>query len=304
MKPSHLCIILVAFIMLSGCQQGSPTSPGVQGDPIQTSSPLKTGTATLQPPALTPTRLSSPTYTPTISGCQDPHGNVNRLSIDSKLLSKPLFYQLYLPPCYDAKKANGYPLLILMHGQSFKDDQWVRLGVPDTADVLILSGEVPPFIIAMPYEEDWLKNPYVSKFGQSVVAELIPRLDAAYNTCAKKECRAIGGLSRGAAWAMHLGLTYWDVFGAIGGHSMPPFTGDPNFLPLWLRKIPVGQVPAIYMDIGDKDAYFRYASNWDKLLTYYKVPHQFIINSGKHEEAYWSAHEQDYLIWYTSHWQK
>ena len=58
------------------------------------------------------------------------------------------------------------------------------------------------------------------------------------------------------------------------------------------------------MDIGDKDVYFPYASNWDKLLTYYKVPHEFQINSGKHEEAYWSAHVQDYLIWYASHWQK
>ena len=191
-----------------------------------------------------------------------------------------------------------------MHGQLSKDDQWVRLGVPDTADALIFSGGVPPFMVAMPYEEYSLDNPYVSKFGQSVVEELIPWLDANYDTCAKKECRAIGGLSRGAAWAMHEGLIYWNIFGAIGGDSTVPFTGDPSYLPFWLRDIPEGQIPAIYMDIGDKDAFLPYTIRWDQLLTYYKVPHEFHINSGRHEEAYWSAHVQDYLIWYASHWQK
>jgi enterochelin esterase-like enzyme len=219
-------------------------------------------------------------------------------------MPKPLFFQLYLPPCYDAKKANGYPLLVLMHGQLSKDDQWVRLGVPDTADGLIYSGQAPPFIVVMPYEEYSLINPYESKFGKSVVEELIPWLDANYDTCPKKECRAIGGLSRGAAWAIHEGLIYWNTFGAIGGHSMPPFTGDPSYLPLWLRNIPAGQIPDIYMDIGDKDIYLPYASNWDKLLTYYNVPHQFHLNSGQHQEAYWSEHVQDYLVWYASHWQK
>jgi hypothetical protein len=85
---------------------------------------------------------------------------------------------------------------------------------------------------------------------------------------------------------------------------MPPFTGDPSYLPLWLRNIPAGQIPDIYMDIGDKDIYLPYASNWDKLLTYYNVPHQFHLNSGQHQEAYWSEHVQDYLVWYASHWQK
>ncbi|MDR3574255.1 MAG: alpha/beta hydrolase-fold protein [Anaerolineaceae bacterium] len=304
MKPKYLSFILLACFFLSGCQPATPIASAVQTDPKQVSTPTIIHTATLPEPSLTPTPLPSATLSPTPVGCQEAHGSVTRQSIDSKLLAKPLFYELYLPPCYDAKKPNGYPLLILMHGQTFNDDQWVHLGVPDTADGLILSGGVPPFIVAMPYEEDWLKNPYISKFGQSVVEELIPSLDASYDTCAKKECRAIGGLSRGAAWAMHLGLIYWNTFGAIGGHSMPPFTGDPSYLPLWLRNIPAGQIPSIYMDIGDKDVYFPYASNWDKLLTYYKVPHEFHINSGKHEEVYWSAHVQDYLMWYASHWQK
>jgi len=296
--------MLLVFILLPGCQPGTPPATAVQNNSTYTSIPITASTATPQPPSSTPTLLPSPTLTPPPAGCEEQHGSVNRQSIDSKLLPKPLFYQLYLPPCYDAKKANGYPLLILMHGQLFTDDQWVRLGVPTTADTLILSGQVSPFIVAMPYEEYSLINPYESKFGESVVEELVPWLDANYNTCAKKQCRAIGGLSRGAAWAMHEGLIHWDVFGAIGGHSMPPFTGDPSYLPLWLRNIPSGQIPLIYMDIGDKDVYLPYASNWDKLLTYYKVPHEFYINAGQHNEAYWSAHVEDYLVWYASHWQK
>jgi enterochelin esterase-like enzyme len=304
LKPKYLCLMLLAFILLPGCQQVTPAVSAVQDDPTQISTSVEASTATLRPPSPTPTPLPSATLTPTPAGCQDQHGSLNRQSIDSKVMPKPLFFQLYLPPCYDAKKANGYPVLILMHGQLSKDDQWVRLGVPDTADGLIYSGQVPPFIVVMPYEEYSLINPYESKFGKSVVEELIPWLDANYDTCPKKECRAIGGLSRGAAWAMHEGLIYWDIFGAIGGHSMPPFTGDPSYLPLWLRNIPAGQIPDIYMDIGDKDVYLPYASNWDKLLTYYNIPHEFQINSGQHQETYWSEHVEDYLVWYASHWQK
>ena len=48
---------------------------------------------------------------------------------------------------------------------------------------------------------------------------LVPYVDTHYNTCAERDCRAIGGLSRGAQWALRIGLAEWQTFGAIGGSN-------------------------------------------------------------------------------------
>ena len=127
---------------------------------------------------------------------------------------------------------------------------------------------------------------------------LLPWIDATYNTCTDRTCRAIGGLSRGGAWALHLGFSRWDLFGAIGGHSTPPFNGSGDRLSGWLEAIPAGDVPRIYMDIGENDPYRTYAEAFEKRLTGYGVEHVWILNKGTHNEEYWSAHAEEYLRWY------
>jgi enterochelin esterase-like enzyme len=223
----------------------------------------------------------------------------------STLLSKPLTFSIYLPPCYSDHPEALYPVLYMLHGQGFTDDQWVRLGATQAADQLISSGQARPFLIVMPYEENsTLSDPNTSHFGDALVSELVPWIDAHYPTCSQRICRAIGGSSRGAAWAVRIGLTHPALFAFIGAHSLPPFIGDLYQAEYWLRDIPAGQMPQLYLDIGRSDMYMPDARRFEQVLSDHHVPHVWLLNNGSHDEVYWGAHVTEYMQWYVSNWGK
>ena len=212
-------------------------------------------------------------------------------------------YLVYLPPCYDELTDRNYPVLYLIHGQNFDHNQWINLSIDETADALIAAGEIPPLIIVLPRDRNWAQ-PSEDMFGEVLVNELLPTIDDQYRTIPEREMRAIGGLSRGAGWAVHLGLRYWDLFSAIGAHSLPVFWDDTRHIRTWLDQIPNDQLPRIVIDIGENDRPQIMASTvwFENLLTEKLFPHEFYLNQGFHNEAYWRAHVEDYLRWYTKAW--
>lgn len=239
-----------------------------------------------------------PSLTPTPSGCRETSGRVEDLQVETSRLPRPLQARVYLPPCYADRPGSPYPLLLMLHGQSATKDQWPRLGLLRAADRLIAAGVLPPLLIALPYEQDNLSNPYESGYGDALVSDLLPWLEGHYNACRERSCRAIGGLSRGAAWAMDLGLAHWDVFSAIGAHSLAPFYGDYTKLPYLAREIPRDELPRIHMDSGKRDRYLSQARHYSELLTQNKLPHEYEEPEGEHDEAYWAKHVEEYLRWY------
>ena len=85
------------------------------------------------------------------------------------------------------------------------DNQWVRLGVVEEADKLILSGKAPPFIIVFPDDQYW-NTPPGPGFGGRLISYLIPYIDQTYRTLTDRKYRALGGLSRGGGWTIRLGF--------------------------------------------------------------------------------------------------
>jgi enterochelin esterase-like enzyme len=221
--------------------------------------------------------------------------------LDTALLAKPMTYHVYLPPCYDDEPERHYPVLYLLHGQTYNEEQWIRLGVPATADGLIASGEISPLIIVFPYDYSHLQ-PREYRFEDTFMEVLIPQIDMAYRTRQGAAQRAIGGLSRGGAWALHLGIHHPDVFGSIGAHSPAIFYSDSGSLPLYLRDIPADQLPRIYIDAGDADSQLQTSQNFKKFLDAGNLPYEWHQYVGFHNEAYWGAHVADYLRWYAQGW--
>jgi enterochelin esterase-like enzyme len=223
------------------------------------------------------------------------------LSVD--ILPQPLQFRVYLPPCYREQPDRRYPVLYLIHGQSFNDDQWDRLGADEIADQLIASGDRPPFLIVMPRDRVW-KPPEEDMFGQAVVNHLISFVEQRYRALDGRENRSIGGLSRGASWAVHLGFFNWELFSAVGAHSLPVFWSDGYKLSGLLDSIPVESMPRIFMDIGDKDqeAILKSARWFADLLNQKNIPHEWYLFTGYHEEEYWSSHIELYMRWYTQEW--
>ena len=266
---------------------------------IPTNQPVSSATPT---PANTSTPLPSPT--PTSLACWAAGGRFESGSLETELLRHPLEYRIYLPPCYDALAEQTYPTLYLIHGQSYNDDQWERLGAGEVADALIAAEEVPAFVMVMPRDRLW-SEPTQDKYGQAVVEDLLPWIEANYRVIPERSMRAVGGLSRGGAWALHLGLTYPDMFGAVGMHSGFAFHSDAPHLRGWLDETPADQIPRFYLDVADNDRPDIYDSAvwFEAMLTEFNLPHEWHIFIGYHEEIYWQAHVAQYLQWYADGWE-
>ena len=218
-------------------------------DASATSLPPPTATAAPSPtPA--PTLIPSATPTPTALPCRETAGQIKRFELLSPYLKKPLNYRMYFPPCYDDSGETRYPVLYMLHGQTYNDDQWVRLGIGTALDELIVAKAVRPFLIVLPYEVDTFADPYADGYGKALLETLIPWIDAFHPTCAEAACRAIGELSRGGAWSFLLALDHPELFGAAGGHSMVPFGGMARRLPNQLRAMPEGGLPRLWIDTG------------------------------------------------------
>jgi enterochelin esterase-like enzyme len=233
--------------------------------------------------------------------CWDQPGRTEDGSLRTNLLPLPLDYRIHLPPCYDQEPDRHYPVLFLIHGQNYNNDQWDRLGADETAKDLVAAGQIAPFILVLPRDR-WWNQPTENNFGQVLIESLIPWVDENYRTLPERSYRSIGGLSRGAAWAVHLGLSHWELFGALGAHSLPVFWTDTFHIRAWLDAIPLESMPRIYMDTGEKDYLIRSTLWFEGVLNEKGIPHEWYLFPGYHEEAYWQSHVEQYLRWYAQNW--
>lgn len=285
-------LLTILFTLLMAAAACSPPS-----QPVATPTSLPPPASPVPSPL--PTFAMPPTATPL--ACLTQPGRVEEGVLDSFKPAQE--FRIYLPPCYDEKPDERYPVLYLLHGQTYNDDQWLRLGAVDVLDELILSGESQPFIIVFPDDRYWnlVAGP---GFGDRLINHLIPHIDSSYRTVADRQHRAIGGLSRGAGWSLRLGLTQWQLFGRIGLHSLAVLQKDAAKLKDWIPAIPPASRPTIFMDIGDNDQELAMAQRIESQFTDYDISHEWHLYSGAHTENYWRSHVEEYIRWYAGQWKQ
>jgi len=290
--------ILRMTLLLSLLAGLSACSPSNQSLPAPANIPPTSTHYLIEINTVTP---SSPTETPTPTPltCLTQPGHVEEGLLETT--KPPQAYFIYLPPCYDEQADKRYPVLYLLHGQTYTDDQWIRIGAVTALDNLILSGESQPFIIVFPDDSYWNLPPGAG-FGLRLVEDLIPYIDSTYRTLPDRNHRAIGGMSRGAGWALRLGFTRWDLFNVIGLHSLAIFQNDASKIDNWIADIPPALRPAIFMDIGDNDQELMKAIIVEAKFTENGLAHEWRRYGGAHTEEYWSAHVNEYIEWYAEQW--
>ncbi len=331
LRPIFMLVVLVCF-GLPACQTTAPDNSAGVAQTTATRTPFQAVSATVVvPPTMPATAAASMTAQPTATNtnipatasalptstltpepantstpepeqCSEITGRIEEKETAFQADGTPFNFRVYLPPCFDSRTGAPYPTLYMIHGQTFSDDQWQRLGIAEAADEMISSGNAPPFMIIMPREPNTFADIYLSSFYSDVTDGLVGWVDDQYPTCAQRECRAIGGLSRGGAWALYMGFTRWELFGAVGAHSTPPFNTTPRDFPGWVQQIPPDSLPRVYMDIGRSDPYLSYASAMESQMVDLGVPHEWYLFNGTHNEEYWSEHVDGYLVWYTQPW--
>ncbi len=214
-------------------------------------------------------------------------------------------YRVYLPPCY-GRDGRVYPTLYMFGGNIHDEAIWDTLGLDEAAEAAIAGGDIPPLLIVMP-DNGWLANTTTSgptSYEGFVLDELIPYIEATYCAWPSAAGRAVGGISRGGYWSLMMAFRRPDLFGSVGSHSPalidshagpaedPAITGATNNL---------GHL-RIWIDIGERDPYLVEARPLHEALAAAGVPHEWHVNAGTHDEAYWRANLDSYLVWYSDGW--
>jgi len=148
-----------------------------------------------------------------------PHGNVQQILFPSKSTSTSRRAFVYTPPAYGKDKNKRYPVLYLQHGWGEDETAWTNQGHANLImDNLIAEGKIKPFIIVMTYgmtneiKFGGLRNFDITPFQTVLVDELIPYVDANFNTIADQQHRAMAGLSMGGMETHMITLNKPDVF--------------------------------------------------------------------------------------------
>ena len=290
MRIGNIMILLLLTLILTACQAVGLQTPAPTSTQIQAASEVDS----ILTPTLTPT--------PEPEKCVETSGQVERITFQSSLMQNPYTVSIYTPPCYVQDNSEEYPVLYLLHGQNMDDTFWLSLGAAEIVDSLFLQGS-QPFLMVMPFEVDNFDLPTESKFGDSIINELIPWIEEHYSVCTTRDCRAIGGISRGGGWALRLAMRNFDVFGAVGAHSPGPMAGDWWQAQKHLETHPASDYPRIYIDRGEDDFLQKDIDSFENVLASNGILHEFHINPGLHNQAYWQEHVAEYLKWYADGWQ-
>jgi predicted alpha/beta superfamily hydrolase len=148
-----------------------------------------------------------------------PHGNVQQILFPSKSTKTSRRAFVYTPPGYGKDQSKLFPVLYLQHGWGEDETAWSNQGhVNLIMDNLIAEGKIRPFIIVMTYgmtndiKFGGLRNFDIKPFQTVLVDELIPYIDANFNTLADQNHRAMAGLSMGGMETKQITLNKPEVF--------------------------------------------------------------------------------------------
>lgn len=292
-------ILVILAVLLTGCASDRRQPQDQRGVAQAASAP--TAAPTAAPPSLAQPDASS--------------SRVEQQTFHSVALDRAMPYRIYLPPGYDAKTQQRYPVLIMLHGIYAGHKEWAAYGLFDQADRLMGSGEIPPFIIVLPEgEQDYWVNHADGgpRWGDYTAQDVVREIDGRYRTLTQREKRAVGGLSMGGHGALQLGINYNDTFGVVGAHAatlrepgtMPDFFGDEAFYmghyprPLFRDHPDQAKRLKIWIDVGNGDEWRPGVEAFHNQLVEEGIPHEWHVFEGIHHDSYWTRYAPDYLRFY------
>jgi len=164
-----------------------------------------------------------------------PHGVLHHHFYKSNVVGDQRDYYVYTPPGFDPKAKTKYPVFYLLHGYSDGADGWTAVGKANfILDNLLAQNKIKPMIVVMPlgygtpemirlkwnaWQHPDLEQLNLENFRKALITEVIPQVESAYPVSAKREDRAIAGLSMGGSESLFTGLNNLDKFAYVGSFS-------------------------------------------------------------------------------------
>jgi enterochelin esterase family protein len=173
-----------------------------------------------------------------------PRGAVTRHFYHSAVAGDDRDFWVYTPANYDPKRKAAYPTLYLLHGLGDDSNSWIESGAANAIlDNLIAQGKAKPMVMVNPLGYGNAGGPSTAmgdtmlpNYARTVLEEVMPQVEKAYNVSKDRNERAIAGLSMGGAEAAFVGLNHLDKFAWIGSFS--------GAYVMWPRATPTGGAAA------------------------------------------------------------
>jgi enterochelin esterase family protein len=229
------------------------------------------------------------------------HGAVSAVDYWSTTLNAKRRAHVYTPPGY-MRGAARYPVLYLVHGAGDSDDSWTSVGHANyILDNLIAARKAKPMIIVMPFGHtpdrpgvDVLNN---DDFGNDLLKDVIPYVDANWRTVPGPRSRAMAGLSMGGAHTLRYGIPHPEVFNYVGVYSMGLMD---TALVSWYEKKNAAalaraakEMKLVYYAVGKDDFLYRSIAPTRAMLAKYGIKDVYNESGGGHEWRNWRRYLAD-----------
>lgn len=227
-------------------------------------------------------------------GCQSP-GVVRSLTLDQTSRGTSYTYGLYLPPCYESRAEGSFPVVYLVPGRGSGPGAWFAAGAAQVADDLILSGEVPPFLIVTSENIDGDPD------AEVILEDLIPYIESNYPVSPDHRHRAVAGGSLGGIAAYRIGFRYPDRFATVGIFGSGAISGEEARIRAWLAE--AEKQPRVFLNTGFEDPLMlERARVMLALLDESGTAHTHIFSRGGHNYDYWVLNLPAYVHWLALDW--
>ncbi len=156
-----------------------------------------------------------------------PRGAITRHFYHSAVANDDRDFWVYTPAGYDPKRREAYPVLYLLHGLGDDAYAWISTGAANVIlDNLIAQGKARPMVMVNPLGYGNAGGPSTAmaadmlpNYARTLLEEVMPQVEKAYNVSKDHNQHAIAGLSMGGAEATFVGLNHLDKFAWIGSFS-------------------------------------------------------------------------------------
>jgi enterochelin esterase-like enzyme len=256
------------------------------------------------------------------------HGEWREVSFYSPALDREMAYFIWLPPGYEragqtgdgevATAPAGYPTLYLLHGLGTPErhgkTEWRDFGVGEVLDRLLALDLIDPMIVVLPEGEQsyWINQAGGGpRWADYLAEDVVGHVDASYRTDARRERRAVGGLSMGAHGALQLALNHPEVFAVVGSHAptlrsyerSPQYFGDLTWFghydPLTLAQTTTtARRFTTWIDIGHLDTWRTGVERLRQIMAAQGAPVEYRVLEGEHQTWYWATYLPEYLRFY------
>ena len=247
-----------------------------------------------------------------------PHGTVSKVWYKSKAEGINRRLTVYTPAGYETSRTK-YPVLYVLHGVGGDEDAWVTQGrATQILDNLIARGAAKPMIVvftngnisqeAAPlenstgYTRPTMQLPKTMEGSfETAFPEIVQFIDGRYRTIAKKQGRAVCGLSMGGFHTLYLSLNYPQMFAYSGMFSAAVGVSDPSISPVYqdfdakLDRYYAARPSLLWIGCGVTD--FLYGANKDfmKKLDEKGYKYTYMETDGGHIWRNWRIYFTEFV---------